>query len=556
MVYFSESVCICIFSFLSWFIAQRKISVVSRIFLPNLFPSLMPVFQTPNPYPSVERLLALKNTPQENEQMRIAATLLLAIVAACAPDLPLDGPSATAPLTLLPLSDYPLATCLDGSPGGYYHSPAPANASEDHKNTWVVYFQGGAWCLDDTSCYYRSLTHYGTSTNWPRKQDASQIAGGFYSRNCTKNPALCDVNFVRLQYCDGYSYLGAREEPRNVVIRDAAGKTKSVQLFLRGSYIRKAVFDHLLKTTSIGATATSFLLTGGSAGGMAVYLHSWWVKLWVKDNLPRVTKLKAVPACGMFIAEDNVQGVEAWPLRAKGYWNATNAVTDSNPACLQAMRRIGEEEWRCVLPETSFSHATYVNASLRGAVVDLAIPTFVQNSFFDAWQLFCQVLNFVPFDGNLTYDGRGTNESWVETGCGGFPKFAPCISKFLALNRTKNGPCTCPSVWEPLLAHQQRFIWRMTNSPGYNRAGNGAFLSSCYGHGEGVIGDQYAFQIKIGGVSMSDAMINWWNDDRGNDSSSSSSSSSGKTKGHYHIDCLNKMSDDVHFCNPTCPIEA
>ena len=54
--------------------------------------------------------------------------------------------------------------CLDGSPPGFYYSPAPAGSA--HNNSWVLYLQGGAWCTDKDACLVRSQTELGSSTGW------------------------------------------------------------------------------------------------------------------------------------------------------------------------------------------------------------------------------------------------------------------------------------------------------------------------------------------------------------------------------------------------------
>ena len=38
------------------------------------------------------------------------------------------------------------ARCLDGSPGGFYIAP-PSAAVADPKARWIVFHQGGGWCI-------------------------------------------------------------------------------------------------------------------------------------------------------------------------------------------------------------------------------------------------------------------------------------------------------------------------------------------------------------------------------------------------------------------------
>jgi hypothetical protein len=48
-------------------------------------------------------------------------------------------------LHLLNDTDASGAVCLDGSPGGFYFSKA---TSEEAKDDWQIYFQGGAYIRD------------------------------------------------------------------------------------------------------------------------------------------------------------------------------------------------------------------------------------------------------------------------------------------------------------------------------------------------------------------------------------------------------------------------
>lgn len=42
-------------------------------------------------------------------------------------------------LSLINLEQYPLAQCLDGSPGGFYFSPGSGSGA----NNWIIHTQGG-----------------------------------------------------------------------------------------------------------------------------------------------------------------------------------------------------------------------------------------------------------------------------------------------------------------------------------------------------------------------------------------------------------------------------
>ena len=82
------------------------------------------------------------------------------------PRPPSPPPSPPGPLppadiaTANYLTDYPQAKCLDGSPGYYYHRPAPAGPNA---TKWVLHIQGGGWCDNAASCQGRTARYLGSS---------------------------------------------------------------------------------------------------------------------------------------------------------------------------------------------------------------------------------------------------------------------------------------------------------------------------------------------------------------------------------------------------------
>jgi hypothetical protein len=68
---------------------------------------------------------------------------------------------------------------------------------------------------------------------------------------------------VFVNYCDGASFAGNVSEP--VIVN-------GTKLYFRGRYILDAVFDSMLGAAGL-SDASELILKGGSAGGLAVYLH-------------------------------------------------------------------------------------------------------------------------------------------------------------------------------------------------------------------------------------------------------------------------------------------
>lgn len=202
----------------------------------------------------------------------------------------------TAVLTRLDTQQYPMALCLDGTPGAFY---IYGNASLSSK--WHIHSVGGAWCsmrVSDTqqmmvnSCYNRSYSWLGsTNIYWPAGQDLSSdewVSGEpeYLSSDPAINPQMHDWNKVILVYCDGSSFSSRRAEPVEVNGR---------KLYMRGSYILEAVMD-TLKTKYGLDRASEVVISGFSAGGLSTYMH---IDKW-RQSLPSSTFVVGLADAGFF----------------------------------------------------------------------------------------------------------------------------------------------------------------------------------------------------------------------------------------------------------------
>jgi hypothetical protein len=155
------------------------------------------------------------------------------------------------------------AVCLDGTPGAYYISPGAGSGA----TSWYIHHQGGGWCRSLTDCLHRSTTDLGTSVKYPPTQPATAMAGqsGAMSRDQALNPQMYNWNHVWIKYCDGNSFTGDNESTT------VAGNTT---LFWRGSRILDAVIDSLMDSNVAALSkATEVVVGGGSAGGLATFIH-------------------------------------------------------------------------------------------------------------------------------------------------------------------------------------------------------------------------------------------------------------------------------------------
>jgi hypothetical protein len=180
--------------------------------------------------------------------------------------------------------------CLDGSPPLYYHSPG----SGDGVDKWEIHMEGGAWCGDAQSC-----------TNWwgyrSSLVDADVLPAGtnaemgYFNRSLETN-SMKNWNYIFIRYCDGWSFAGNLDKP---VIAQVTNKTThvttNVSVHIRGRAILDSVIDDLLTVRGM-QTASSVVVGGCSAGGMAVYLNCdhWADKVAASNAKTNVAKTNVV----------------------------------------------------------------------------------------------------------------------------------------------------------------------------------------------------------------------------------------------------------------------
>lgn len=205
-----------------------------------------------------------------------------------------DGPISLG-YQLRYLGSHPLAVCNDGSPGAYYFYKGT------DPSQWVFHQQGGWWCWDEFSCQVR-WDHFADHTVEFRSlmstKELSALTTAHDTFNGEKNTGLMQhnasnplgaANKVFLVYCSSDSHAGN--------ISAGAGPGKSRWHF-RGQEILRAVLDDLEKFEGLGNTS-SFVLTGGSAGGMATLLNADFVGEFLGRVAPKANFV-TMPDSGFF----------------------------------------------------------------------------------------------------------------------------------------------------------------------------------------------------------------------------------------------------------------
>ena len=330
------------------------------------------------------------------------------------------------------------AACLDGSPPQY------ELFRNESSQKWILFLEGGGWCYGQTpnatkkSCAGRggfvwpptSEIQSGSASKNEAAADRSAFGGsadigGIMAQDPAINPDFHSWNKVFVHYCDGASFGGFATDPVAVSTRDG----KPAQMWLRGRGNFNAMISYLQLTLGMDK-ATEVILSGGSAGGLAVFYNLDHLA----TLLPRTTRLTGFPDAGFFLdgarASDGAHAYRDAFIGADPVWNVT-ASGGTNLACL-ADQSPGEE-WKCLMAPYI---AKYVST-----------PYFVLNSAYDAWQM-----------GNI-----------LATACLPAPNRAPC------------------SAYEntTLLAYHNQFlvdIKAVTNG----KPKNGVFIDGCYVHEQNV----------------------------------------------------------------------
>lgn len=158
------------------------------------------------------------------------------------------------------------AYCLGGAPPSM--ELRLADDSSPNNDKWVLFLEGGGWCYGATeeatiaACKGRARFH------GEKEQDETPDYGGVMSSNSTTNPDFFNWNSAFLHYCDGTSFASSRSDP----IESLDADNNTALMYMRGRNIFDADIN-FLQTEQGMEFATEIILTGGSAGGLAVFFN-------------------------------------------------------------------------------------------------------------------------------------------------------------------------------------------------------------------------------------------------------------------------------------------
>jgi STAM-binding protein len=487
------------------------------------------------------------------------------------------------PMFLLNDTNATGAVCLDGSPGAFYFHPATDPAAGD---SWQIYLEGGGWCYDEQDCLARSLTNLGSTLHRPTAYPY-ETGSGLIDFNCDVNPDFCKFNRVIVMYCDGNSFAGNRSEPVQVAAggptsrpigssnRSGSGTSTSSEitaatpaaaaslLFFRGHRILKQTLAALATNFNMDR-ATTVLLTGCSAGGLAAIIHADYVHKELQRLSPRLTKFKALSMSGFFMDAPNLDGEAVYAEQMRSIHRLSGAAGAMHPACVAhfaasnaasaaAGERAesggsgggsGDESWRCNMAQWAYNFS--------------AAPFFVVNGAVDCWQTSCILLGklaagFPDQVGSANGNCSAFGDVWDR--CAGYTGNPNACNarELVAVNGYLDG-----------------FVSRLTALAPFARRGNGAFVHSCHTHCE-ANADAMFLGIKVGGTSIQRAIAAWWAYDedagagagagagpdpaaaRGASGAVATAATPSGSGSFVHLPCrLRSDSNTSAQCNPTC----
>ena len=241
-------------------------------------------------------------------------------------------------------------------------------------NNYLIHHQGGGWCTSLSNCYDRAINEdIGSSKNW---QDANCTAGseqfpctydgeeGLASSFRENNSLTFNWNHMFIGYCDGASYAGGVVDPVHV-----DGQSAETFVYYRGRYILDGLYDSFIQSRGM-SSAKKVIISGTSAGGLAVYLHADYLAGKIQA-VNKETKVVAVPDAGFFMDLPAISGEYLYTPIYKNVFSFQNVSFSVNSACVTHYSSIGET-WKCFMAQYTLPF--------------IKTPLFIVNSLVDSWQ--------------------------------------------------------------------------------------------------------------------------------------------------------------------------
>ena len=207
----------------------------------------------------------------------------------------------------------------------------------------------------------------GSANNSTNKLNSNWKGKGYLTNIEKLNPMMYQWNRAILRYCDGSSYSSDLSEP--VIITNEKGE--SIKLYHRGYRILKAFITDLYQNKGLNA-ATDIVISGESAGGLAVYLHIENINQLIQDldittnNNDHKYKIVGLIDSGIFPATEKYEETMKW------IYDNLNVTASINEDCIKS------EGFKCMFGINVIKH--------------IKIPLFIVGSVLDSWQIDNQVI--------------------------------------------------------------------------------------------------------------------------------------------------------------------
>lgn len=289
---------------------------------------------------------------------RKTGALASALAAAFLSTTHAETAARTLQLHLHDVSMYGKALCNDGTPSGYFFSPAPNPA---FSNLWIFHQQGGGWCWDADSCSSRSGDLV-SSSEWPSSVTASGLLNSTDAR-------LASANLVFQPYCTSDAHTG--DAPSSAV-----GFNFTFNML--GRHVLDASFSELIRLHGLGSQpGTQLLYSGCSAGARGVLYNLPRVPALLRSLLPVPGNLAVIGALldsAFWLDLQPLAATTSLMAQASAVYGLANMSGVLNPACMAAQP--AGAQWRCLLGQVSVPF-------LGGT----GTPFFLHAYTYDAFQL-------------------------------------------------------------------------------------------------------------------------------------------------------------------------
>ena len=268
------------------------------------------------------------------------------------------------------------------------------------------------------------------------------------------------------------------------------------KIYYRGYYNLKAIIE-ALKTDHGMNKATEVILTGGSAGGAATFIHADQIASMLPNTVKRY---KASPFSGMFLRHANVENRAVYETQLKHVFEMQNCTYGVDSHCIANKK--AADRHLCMFGQEN--------------IKTTMTPMFVFNSMYDAWSLRC-IMAAEPVAASSPQNYN----------CSAAPGWYNCVEQ---------ESCSATQFGELNTKWADDYRSMIKANTGLKNRGNGLYAYSCHQHGAEVKGD-YWVKTKVNGVIMRDAFMKWYNSN--NEVASS----------HTYTDCT---INGNFYCNPTC----